>query len=146
MRMTSARLHRVELNPGKISRMSGLHDLVVLNLPAKNAKAMRTAFKVIWEAIRCSREGKILWGEIDDFLQRIEREQGRVPEVTNVALCKARKLMRKAGYIEYRDLHWRFSKRAASALRSLADKADLLQEVLDPAEQGKALHELMYEL
>jgi len=114
--------------------------------PAKNAKAMRTAFKVIWETIRCSRDGKILWGEIDDFLDRIEREQGRRPDVSRVALCKARKLMRKAGFIEYRDLQWRFSKRAATALRSMADHIDSIQKVLDSIEQGRVMYELMYEI
>ena len=144
--MTSSRLHRVELNPGKISRILNLHDLVAINLPAKNAKAMRTAFKVIWTAIRCSKEGKILWGEIDDFLDRVEREQGRRPSLTRVSLCKARKLMRKAGYIEYRDMHWRFSKRAASALRNLSRRMGVLQEPLDLEEQERAIHGLMYEL
>jgi len=137
---------KLDLNIGKIERMDSLHSMARSYFPHKNAKQLRTAFKVIWLAIRRSKEGKIFWGEVHGFLDWLRSKKGFTLDVTLSSLFKARNKMRKVGVIELRQGQWKFSTRLTRSLMILSEKTNSFQQQRTPGEEEDALTQLLYEL
>lgn len=143
----SSAYHRIMINPGKIQRSKDLFDLSMIHFPQKNAKQMRTAFRIIWNTIRFSQNQRIIWIEVQNFLNELKHDHGIYIDVNQATLCKARKRMRKAGIIEYRNYHWKFSTKFTKSIEHLKLLHSDLQIAIDSkAEIDKEMHAFLYEL
>jgi len=108
---------KIEANKDKIYRANDIHDIASLIFTNKNATDLRTAFILIFLAIKYSRDHKITTSELEDI------RQIKAPEVSRKSMWKARATMARIGIITRKDgIYWQFSTKFGKSLKNLAEK------------------------
>jgi len=112
---------KIEANKDKVYRASDIHDIAGLIFTNKNAKDLRTAFILIFLAIKYSQDHKLISPELEGIRQK------KTPEVSQKTLWKARATMARIGIITRRDgIYWQFSTKFGKSLNNLAEKTGQL--------------------
>ena len=105
---------KIEVNPGRIYRITDPLQLAYVIFPHKDAKQLRAAFLAIFFTIR------------NDTHQKTE-STGLLSakfEIPISTICKARSKMSRIGLIKKQDGYWQFSNRFFTALEKLIDVID----------------------
>ena len=123
---------KIEANKDKIYRASDIHDIAGLIFTNKNAKDLRTAFILIFLAIKYSQDRKLTSPELEDIRQK------KAPEVSQKSMWKARATMARIGIITRRDgIYWQFSTKFGKSLNNLAKKTGQLMVPNGSREQAQ---------
>ncbi|MFC1814105.1 hypothetical protein ACFL03_15585 [Thermodesulfobacteriota bacterium] len=123
---------KIEANKDKVYRASDIHDIAGLIFTNKNAKALRTAFILIFLSIKYSQEHKLTSHELEGV------RQNKAPEVSQKTLWKARATMARIGIITRRDgIYWQFATKFGKSLNNLAEKTGQLMVPNGSGEQAQ---------
>ena len=123
---------KIEANKDKIYRASDIHDIASLIFTNKNAIHLRTAFILIFLAIKYSSDRKLTTSELEDI------RQNKAPEVSQKSMWKTRATMARIGILTRRDgIYWQFSTKFGKSLNNLAEKTGQLMVPNGSGEQAQ---------
>jgi len=123
---------KIEANKDKIYRAGDIHDIASLIFTNKNAIHLRTAFILIFLAIKYSQHYKLTSPELEGIRQK------KVSEVSQKTLWKARAIMARIGIITRRDgIYWQFSTKFGKSLKNFAEKTGQLMVPNGSEEQAQ---------